>query len=269
MQMSQDEELEKVVQAELEELRKQEAEKRFLYDRSVGGDNVLRPPHEFIEHSQRAGPLKSDKELYEEARHRAEKQIQAREAKSRRRAEVEQSIREHNRRLDEIKRQQISGTLADKRRREALGRSSNNEERSGRGTGNRQATHDPGAIEDRANAIRERLRAHNDRMKSAWIAKERLKVREERTRLLKDNSNAALAHDQSELSRQAISKEAERRVELRMYAKMERTHRAERNMIEARPATEQERVKQRIANKRRREREQRQHSKQNDRGRER
>ena len=96
--MPADEELEKKFAAELERLRKEEAHKKLLYDRNIGGQNVPRPSRSFVEQS--VGPLKSDEQIRREAREQAMRTQRAAEIEAERRAEVERSMREHQSRIE-------------------------------------------------------------------------------------------------------------------------------------------------------------------------
>lgn len=131
------------------------------------------------------------------------------------------------------------------RSREPFSDSADKQGRYSRAAGDLKAVRDIKSIEDRARDIRERMRGHNDRMMPSWTVKEQLKVWEERTRLQLKHSAPDWMRDGSGLSAGAIYKEAERRVELRMHAKMERIHRAERNMIEDRLSHVRERNRER------------------------
>jgi len=108
-------ELEKRAKAAYEHLKKEEENKRFLYDKSIGG-NAPRPSDQFIQ--QHVGPLKSHAELQKEARGQAERQQIAQREQARREAEFEQSVREHNRRLEQ-KQEQEAAARADRQRQNA------------------------------------------------------------------------------------------------------------------------------------------------------
>lgn len=136
------------------------------------------------------------------------------------------------------------------RSQDSFSRSADKEGRYSRAAGDRQAVQDVRGVEDRANDIRERMREHNDRMKPIWTGREQLKIWEERTNpALKndyvDRWGRKLPGDEESLDKDAIAREAHRRVEMRMHAKMERSHQAERNMIEDRLARVRDRSRER------------------------
>lgn len=54
--------------AALSQVRDEEAHKRMLYDKSIGGDRVLRPSDEFIR--QNVGELRNEKQIEREAARR-------------------------------------------------------------------------------------------------------------------------------------------------------------------------------------------------------
>lgn len=97
--MQGDETFEKCVQAELELLRAEEEEKRMLHDRTIGGTHAPRPSAAFIDKC--LGALRPEAELQELARERAEKQQRLARTEALRVQEVERSIKDHNRRIEE------------------------------------------------------------------------------------------------------------------------------------------------------------------------
>lgn len=85
----------------LEKLQEQEREKEMLYDRSIGGELAPRPTVQFIEDC--VGPMKSQETLHEEAREAAAKEIERSRIEAIRKAEIEQSLREHSQRVENQK----------------------------------------------------------------------------------------------------------------------------------------------------------------------
>jgi hypothetical protein len=64
------------IEQELTKIREQEAEKKLLYDRSIGSKNnepTLKPSDEFIE--KHVGKLKSEKEVQAEAQKKVDERI--------------------------------------------------------------------------------------------------------------------------------------------------------------------------------------------------
>ncbi len=86
------------IASENERLQDEEAHKRMLYDRTIGGSLVPRPSEEFIR--QNVGELKSEKQIGDEAGRRVDTEMAKEAADEQRRAEVERSIREHNRSVE-------------------------------------------------------------------------------------------------------------------------------------------------------------------------
>lgn len=93
-------EQQRVYEAELKKLEQRESEKQTLYKRSVGNTLDIpapRPTDEFIEKC--VGRLKSNTELSTQARENAIKRIQQEEAKIQRRQDVKISMDAHNKRV--------------------------------------------------------------------------------------------------------------------------------------------------------------------------
>jgi hypothetical protein len=101
--MTADDELEKRVAAQLERLREKEAEKKMLYDKSIGGPQALRPSDAFIERN--VGRLKTEEQLRQEARQKALKELKTERVDRERRAAAEKSLRAHTRRIEERRQQ--------------------------------------------------------------------------------------------------------------------------------------------------------------------
>lgn len=82
------------IAAETARLQSQEAHKRMLHDRTIGGPMVPRPSPEFIR--QNAGELKSNKQIEQEATKRVDTQLRQEAVDQQRNAEVERSWDRHN-----------------------------------------------------------------------------------------------------------------------------------------------------------------------------
>lgn len=96
-------EFDKRIQAEVTRLQEKEAEKRFLYDRTVGGENVPRPTPECIEKC--VGPLKSEAQIRQEAQIAVEKQQLAERLAAQRQRDVQQSMEQRQNQAQEQQRQ--------------------------------------------------------------------------------------------------------------------------------------------------------------------
>ncbi len=89
-------------------LRAQEAEKRMLHDRTIGGEMVPRPSPEFIEEC--TGPLKSDVQLQQEAQQAVEREQRQTAIDQQNRQAVEQSLQDRTRAFLESSRAQSPET---------------------------------------------------------------------------------------------------------------------------------------------------------------
>lgn len=98
---------EEMLEERLSQLHQEEDQKRMLFDRTIGGENVPRPSVQFIEDC--VGPLKSDAELHVEAQRDVERMRQQMLDEAMQLAVVEQSMREHATRLDEM--QSLEGAI--------------------------------------------------------------------------------------------------------------------------------------------------------------
>lgn len=96
-------EFDKRIQAEVTRLQEKETEKRFLYDRTVGGENVPRPTPKYIEKC--VGPLKSDAQIRQEAQIAVEKQQLAERLAAQRQRDVQQSMEQRQNQAQEQQRQ--------------------------------------------------------------------------------------------------------------------------------------------------------------------
>ncbi len=99
-QMADELSAEEMLEERLSQLQEEEAHKRMLYDRTVGGENVPRPSRQFIQDC--VGPLKSDEELHAKAQVDIERMRQQMIDEAMQRAMVEQSMREHAARVEAI-----------------------------------------------------------------------------------------------------------------------------------------------------------------------
>ena len=96
--MSQQSERDRRIEAEIERIRANEAEKQQLYDRTIGGPIAPRPTPEFIR--QNAGALKTEAEIRREAEAKilAQEKAEIRERENQR--DVERSWKDHNARVE-------------------------------------------------------------------------------------------------------------------------------------------------------------------------
>lgn len=77
------------VAAAVQALEKEEAHKRMLYDRTIGGPMVPRPSEDFIR--QNVGDLKSPAQIQKEAEANVDKQMRQERAEAREREALEKS----------------------------------------------------------------------------------------------------------------------------------------------------------------------------------
>jgi len=91
--VSEDSEHEKRVAAEIARINAEEAHKRMLYDRTIGGPRAPRPSVEFIRQS--VGDLKTEAEMEREARETVEKQERREAIEREDRAAFERSVEAH------------------------------------------------------------------------------------------------------------------------------------------------------------------------------
>lgn len=82
------------VAAEVARLQGEEAHKRMLYDRTIGGPMVPRPTEQFIRDN--AGPLKNENQIRDEAGKRVDAQRDQERQIAQNRAEVDRSLRQHD-----------------------------------------------------------------------------------------------------------------------------------------------------------------------------
>lgn len=107
-------ETDKRLAAEISNLKQKEEEKKFLYDKSIGGPNVPRPSDRYIEAS--IGPLKNDEQIRREAENAIQKQNIAAKQEAVRQAAVNRSMRESDeqRRRHEEQEENAQANLIDK-----------------------------------------------------------------------------------------------------------------------------------------------------------
>lgn len=83
---------------EISRLQEEEAHKRMLYDKSIGGPMVLRPSDDFIR--QNVGELKTEKQIEAEAIQQVDKKIAQEQAIAQERTEWERINEKHVQRLE-------------------------------------------------------------------------------------------------------------------------------------------------------------------------
>lgn len=81
----------------VEKVRQEEAHKRMLYDKSIGGPMVPRPSDEFVR--QNVGELQSEKQIQQTAADRVAADERVERARIEDTRKIERSIEQHNSRL--------------------------------------------------------------------------------------------------------------------------------------------------------------------------
>ncbi len=109
--MTKETEFEKQLAAEISHIQKKEADKRFLYDKTIGGPNVPRPSDKYIKAC--VGPLKNDTQIRKEAAENIRRQKEAEEREAQRQEAVARSIQEHNERIGKFKKSMDSARSRD------------------------------------------------------------------------------------------------------------------------------------------------------------